>query len=428
MNDVKKLLSNSSIVFAGTIIGSFCAYLFNMLMGRYLGPIQYGDLTAILSMLSVITVISGTVLIISMRYSSEFYNEGLIKVLKKFFGFLTKYLLIVGVIIFIIGTLLVKPISHFFSINETTSLIIAFVSVIFSLLIVINRGFLQGVQRFWAVSSLGVLETALRLLLGVTLVLIGFKLIGAMCAIVLATAIAYAVSFIPLNKIFKTKSAVTKSAKFKFDKKEIISYSWPILIASLFLAVALNTDIILVKHYFDPETAGVYAAISTIAKIILYATAPIVGVMFPMVSEKKVKGDKHFKIFLFSLLLTLVGSLIILAIYTIAPAKVILILYGPKYVSLFELLPATGVFIAFYALSSLLANYFMVIKNFKFLFIFGLTLIAQITLIILHHPSLYYVVRILILTNGILFSLLLLYYLYTKKRQLRLLLKGDYES
>lgn len=428
MNDVKKLLSNSSVVFVGTIISSFCAYLFNMLMGRYLGPVQYGELTAILSMLSIVTVISGAVFIISMRYSSEFYNEGLIKVLKRFFLFLTKNLLIIGIFLFLLGVLSAKPIGRFFSISQTSPLIIGFISIVFGLLIVINRGFLQGIQKFLAVSSIGVLEMGLRLLLGVSLVLIGFKLNGAISAIVLATVIAYGVSFIPLSKIFKSKSADSKSRNFKFNKKEIINYSWPTLLASFFLAMAMNIDIILVKHYFDPETAGIYSAISTIAKIILYATAPIVGVMFPMVSEKKVKGDKHFKIFLFSLLLTLVGSLIILALYMIAPAKVILVLYGSKYISLYQLLPEAGLFIAFYALSSLLANYFMVIKNFKFLIAFGLALAVQIILIALYHPSLTHVVRILILTNGILFASLLVYYLYTKKEQIRLLLKGDYES
>ena len=428
MGDTKKLISSSSIVFVGTIIGSFCAYLFNMLMGRYLGPIQYGDLTAILSMLSIITVISGAVMTISMRYSGEFYNEGLIKVLKRFFVFLTKNLLIVGLILFLLGVLLTKPIGHFFSINQTLPLIIGFLSIVFGLLNVINRGFLQGTQKFLAISFLGILEMGLRLLIGVFLVLIGLGLNGAVSAIVLATAIAYGISFIPLRKIFKSKSSDSKSANFKFDKKEIINYSWPTLIASFFLAMAMNIDIVLVKHYFDPETAGIYAAISTIAKIILYATSPIVGVMFPMVSEKKVKGDKHFKIFLFSLLLTLIGSLVILAIYMIAPAKVILLLYGSRYVSLYQLLPEAGLFIAFYALSSLLANYFMVIKNFMFLIIFGLVLALQVILISMYHPSLTHVVRILILTNGVLFASLLIYYLSTKKEQVRLLLRGDYES
>lgn len=428
MNDVKKLLSNSFVVFVGTIISSFCAYLFNMLMGRYLGPVQYGALTAISSMLSIITVISGAVFIVSMRYSGEFYNEGLIKVLRRFFAFLTKNLLIIGIFLFLLGILLTKPIGHFFSISQSTPLIIGFVSIIFGLLIVINRGFLQGAQRFLAIASLNVLEMGSRLLLGIFLVLIGFNLNGAISAMVLATAITYGISFISLNKVFKSKSSDSKSTNFKFDKKEIINYTWPTLLASFFLAIAINVDIILVKHYFDPEIAGVYAAISTIAKIILYATSPIIGVMFPMVSEKKVKGDKHFKIFLFSLLLTLVGSLIILALYMIAPAKVILVLYGSKYISLYQLLPEAGLFIAFYTLSSLVANYFMVIKNFIFLIIFGLALALQITLIALYHPSLFHVVRILILTNGILFASLLIYYLYTKKEQIILLIRGNYES
>ena len=136
----------------------------------------------------------------------------------------------------------------------------------------------------------------------------------------------------------------------------MLSYSWPTLLASILLAVSINLDIILVKHYFPAEEAGLYAAVSTIGKIILYATGPIVSVMFPMISEQTAKKEKHYKIFLLSLTMTLVGALIILGIYVIAPGKVISILYGGTYASLYYLLPQVGVAVLFYALINLICK------------------------------------------------------------------------
>lgn len=427
MNEAKKLLSNSSIVFIGTLIASVFSYLFNMMMGRLLGPAQYGELSAIMSLLTIISVAGGAVLTISMRYSGELYNANYFDALKKLFKFLTKYLAFVGLGIFLICLSLLKPIAHFFSIPELTPIAIAFFGIIFSLLIVINKGYLQGLQRFFSLSIISILETALRFGLGIALVSAGFSLNGAIGAIILATIIAYFVSFVPVSKIFRSLKT-HDGHTFRFDKKEIIAYSWPTLVASLLLATSLNIDVIIIKHYFDPTSAGLYAAISTVAKIILYVTAPIASVMFPMISERKIKGDKHYQIFLFSLIMTLVTSLAVLAIYMIMPGKVISILYGAKYVSAYALLPEVGLFVLFYSMINLMANYFMVIKNFFFLILYLLALLAQLVVVYFWHPDILSVVRTFILLNGILFALMISYYIYTKRQSLFAIFKGEDES
>ena len=427
MNEAKKLISMSSIVFIGTIIASVFSYLFNMMMGRLLGPVQYGEMATIMSLLTIISVAGGAVLTIAMRYSGELYNANYFDALKKLFKFLTKYLAFVGLGIFLIGLSLLKPIAHFFAIPELIPIAIAFVGTIFSLLTAVNKGYLQGLQRFLSLSAIGILETTLRLGIGLVLVLAGFGLNGAIGAIILATAIAYFVSFVPILKIFRSLKT-HDGHDFKFDKKEIIAYSWPTLVASLLLAASLNMDVIIIKHYFDPTNAGLYAAISTIAKIILYITAPIASVMFPMISERKVKGDKHYQIFLFSLVITLVAAFAILATYMIMPGRVISILYGAKYVSAFALLPEVGLFVLFYAMINLMANYYMVIKNFFFLILYVIALLAQLLVIYFWHPSILAVIRTFILFNGILFALMIGYYVYTKRQTFLAILKGENES
>lgn len=427
MNDTKKLFSNSFIIFVGTIIGSFFSYLFNMLMGRMLGPSLYGELAAVLSLLAIVGVAGGAIVTISMRYSGELFHRQQFRALKKLFSFLTKNIFYAALILFIVGAIFAKQIGNFLAIDQIWLIVIAFTSIIFSLLYAINRGFLQGTQKFKSVSMIGVLEMGLRLGLGLTLVILGFKVFGAMIAIVLATALTYGATFLPLKSVLR-KADEKKQEKFKFDRKEILAYSWPTLITSLILAIALNLDIIFVKHYFDPQTAGLYAAVSTVAKIVLYITAPIVSVMFPMISQKTVSGDKHYRIFLISLLLTIIGGIAILAIYSIAPGKVLTLLYGAKYTALFQLLPEAGLFVLFYALSNLVINYYMVIKDFTFLIFYGLVLVSQIVLIILWHPSVLFIVRLLIASNGLLFLILIGYYLWSKREQIKQFVKGEYES
>jgi O-antigen/teichoic acid export membrane protein len=426
MNEAKKLISNTSIVFTGTIIGSFFAYLFNMLTGRMLGPVLYGEFTALLSLIAILSVAGGAVMTVTMKYASDLYAKDQILGIKKLYTKFSQYVLVFAFVLFVVCLIFIKPIESYFSLNKTLPIVIALSSFVFSFLIIVNRGILQGTQKFLPLSITGALEMFLRLILGVFLIKIGLSLSGAMAAVVISTAIVYFTTLLPLKKIFKQKS--TESEEFIFNKKEIVKYTLPALISSILLMVALNIDIILVKHYFDPETAGIYAAISTIAKIVLYATGAIVGVMFPMISEKKSSGEKHYKLLLFSIILTVVGALIILGAYIIAPGTIIKILYGQKYVVFYPLLSKVGFFILLYALINVMANYYLAIKDFLFLYFFGAVIILQFVLIAANHSSLETVVKILIATSGLLFVLLFGYYLVTKKEQLISYLKGEYEQ
>lgn len=421
----KKMLAGSSIIFVGTVFGSVFSYLLNMLMGRMLGPVAYGELTALMSFMLIIGVAGGAIFTVSMRYSGEMIAGEHFGALKRFFAFLTRNVLILAAIIILIAALLIKPIAGFFLISNLLPVFITFLSVIAGLLIFINRGFLQGGQKFKAISVLGVVEAVLKLVIAVVLVKIGFALLGAVTAIILGTAITYLLSFIPLKKIFPAKREKKTALVYKFDKKEIFNYSWPTLLAAIFIMLATNLDIILVKHFFPPEEAGLYAAISAIGKIIIYLTAPIIGVMFPMVSEQKIKGEKHYRVFLFSVFLTLIGALLIVAIYTVAPGMVIAILYGPRYLSFYYLLPELGIAMVFFSLINLICNYFLAIKNFTFLWFFALILLAQVVAVSLWHPSILAIVRVFIFSYASLFLLIFGYYLLSKKEQLIKFIRGD---
>jgi len=416
MQETKKLFSNSLVIFLGAIIGSLFSYLFNMMMGRMLGPDQYGEMVALMSLLVILSVGGGAIQTITTKYSSDLFHHNYMVDVAKLFKVLSRYVFWFSIGLFFIGLVLSQRIAEFFSIESIWPVILTLTSFIFGYLIVISRGILQGTQNFVSLSGTNAIEMILRFVLGLFFVKFGFALNGAIGAIVLATAITYLFMFPSLQKLFK-KSDNEKS-NFKFNHQEIINYAWPTFLSSLLLMVAMNIDIIMVKHYFLPNDAGLYAAVSTVGKIVLFLTSPIVMVMFPMIAEQKIKGYKHYKIFLFSLLITLMGSLVVLGIYLIAPAKILTILYGSQYTHFYYLLPEIGTVMLFYALINLLANYFLAIKDFTFLVFFAVSCFLQIVSIALWHPTIQIVVRLLIANFGLLFFSFMAYYLWTKRQQI----------
>lgn len=425
MQEAKKLLSNSLVLFIGTIIGSIFSYLFNMLMGRMLGPERYGEMTALMSTITIVSVGSGAVLTVVMKYSSDLFHQGYFSSLKKLFSKFTQYFLIFSIALFFILLIFSKVIANFFSIENLLPVFITISSIIFGYLIVINRGVLQGLQRFVSLSLTNALEMLLKLIFGIVLVKIGLSLNGSISAIVLSTAIVYFVTLLLVKKDLNPLKEATQKEKFAFDKKEIIAYTMPALISSLLLIVAMNIDVIMVKHLFSANEAGLYSAVSTVGKIILFITAPVISVMFPMISEHKTKGSKHYKVLLLSIILTLLGGLVILGIYAVMPSRILSILYGGGYTGLYYLLPEIGIAFMFYSLVNLLSNYFLAIKDYTFLWFFGVLTLIEITTIWFWHPSITMVVRVIISSFGLLFFLMIGYYLYTKREQVLAYFKGE---
>ncbi len=427
MGDTKRLVSNTAIIFVGSTTASVFSYLFNMLMGRMLGPAQYGEMAAILALLMIMSVGGGVITTTTMFYTGEMYGLGNFAGIKKLLKIFSKYVFALSLLFFLVGVALARPIADFFSITHVVPVIIAFTSFIFGFVVLVNRGILQGTQRFVAYSLVGIFEMVLRVLLAVLFVKIGFALSGAIAATVIAAAATYFVTFWPLSKLWQ-KIEKDDPAEFHFDKKEVMAYVGPVFISTLLLATLLNLDVILVKHYFPADQAGLYAALSTVGKIILYLTSPIISVMFPMIMEKKSKGEKHFKMLLFSLILTFVGALLVLSVYSVAPSLVMRILYGKGYTQLYYLLPQLGIFVLFYTLVNLLANYFLAVKNFVFL----IFMIAALALVLiwtgLSHTSITTIIKIFTVSNALLFVSMIGYYLFIKRDQLSQYLKGEYEG
>lgn len=427
MSSTKRLLSNSLIVFIGMTIGNIFSYLFNMVMGRMLGPSGYGELTVLLSFFMVASVASGAILTITMRYSGELYFSKSYLALKKFYDFIFKNVIYLSAILVLVILVLIKPIATFFSITSWLTILPILVAVIFILILTVNKGFLQGVQRFSSVSYLGAIEMFMRFAFGLALVYVGWHIYGALVGITVATILAYVISIFSVRKVDLKKEQGVIDDK-PFDKKEMLGYGLPVLFSSIMLILSLNMDIFLVKHYFSSNDAGLYAAVSVISKIILYVGSPIISVMFPMISEHRAKGEKHYKVFLFSLVLTLLLSLLVLGVYTIAPGTVIKILYGPKYTALYSLLPEIGLAFLFYSLVNLMSNYYMAIKDFTYVWFYAITIILQIVAVSIWHSDLLVFARIFIFSFALLFAVMMVYYTIIKRSQIKELILGRHEE
>ncbi|KKR82349.1 MAG: Capsular polysaccharide biosynthesis protein, partial [Candidatus Daviesbacteria bacterium GW2011_GWA2_40_9] len=166
----------------------------------------------------------------------------------------------------------------------------------------------------------------------------------------------------------------------------------------------------LVKHFFSSHDAGIYAALSTLGKIIFFGAGPVAQVMFPIISKRHAQGEDYKKVFLYSLILSLLISLAVVLIYWLFPSLSVTILFGSSYLEVAGLLVQFGLFMTLLTLSSLMVNFYLSIGQTKVVVLPFVAALAQIIGLWFYHSSLEIVVNVSLVVSIALFAGLFVYF------------------
>lgn len=397
------LFSGSTIMILGSNGASAINYLYHLVIGRLLGPSLYGELAALISVMGLLGIIPGAFnLVIVKEISSIKNNEDLNNLILWF----RKKIFLVSIISSIAVLLLSPAISSFLHISDISYLIIIALFFLFSLQTLVNRSILQGLLRFQEMVMSVLIENGSKLLLSLLLIYLGFQVRGAMFAFLLSIVFGFYVT----NNYLKVGSL--KNINISPDINSMLKFAFPVIIQIIALTSLYTSDVILIKHFFSSHEAGIYAALSTLGKIILFGAGPISSVMFPLVSQRKVRGENYEIIFIYSFVITLLLSLGGIVIYWLFPKFIIGLLYGSAYLGSEHLLVWFALFISLFTLSSLLITYNFSLGKTKVTFLPLIAAIAQIGLIILFHQSLFSVILISSSITALLLLSLLIYSTY----------------
>lgn len=392
------LFSGSTIMIVGSNSTNFLNYLFHLVMGRMLGPLGYGELASLISLIGLISVIPGSVSLVVIKYIASAKTEQEVSLLA---GWLKDKTLKISIVVFLLVLILSPLATSFLHLSKTIYFVFIALSFLFSLPSVLNRAILQGLLRFKEMVLSVLVENAAKLTLGVILVYIGFGVTGAIFGYVISIMVGWYLTTI----FIKYKAA----KQYNPNLKPMIYFTFPVIIQAISTTSLYSSDLILVKHFFSSYEAGLYASLSTLGKIIFFATGPISAVMFPLISKRSALGSSYKKIFLFSLLITAFSSLCLLFIYFFDPQLMIRLLYGSSYLGASSLLFWFGLFITLFTLSSSLISFNLSLGRTAVVIFPLLAAIAQILIIWFYHTSLFTVIMISISISALLLISLLVY-------------------
>lgn len=406
-------ITSSMIVFIGGLGVSFLNFVFNLFMSRNLSVVDYGILASLTSITTVSSLLSGWITPTAVHFAASYFAKEDMSSIRGLYLKITKISFVIGLFTFSIFFLFREQISSFFNISDSYLIVLINLSVFLGIMNIANMALLQAKLAFKFTSIINLIGSFLRLILGITAVLFGYMIGGVMWAFVISTLVPYLLTFIQLKFIFNKGISVPHISVIK-----LMSYGVPAAISLYGLGSLINTDIILVKHFFDPKNAGIYSGLALIGKVIFFFSAPIASVMFPIITQKHAKNENFRTIFKLSILLVLIPSLGFTISYFLFPEFMIrFFLKKDEYLTIAPILGFFGLFITMYSIVSVFVSFYLSIRKTIVYIPIIICALLQAGLIWFFHSTFLTIIFISLGCTSLLLIVLLLYYVKLSKEK-----------
>lgn len=401
MNFVNKvlrheLISGSFFIFIGSIFSNILAFLFNLFLARNLAATDYGIYASLLSIITLFGIPAQAFTPVIVRFATSYFSKQEAKKARFFYFESFKYMFIVSFCIFWLIVIFSHFLLNFFHLNNTYYIVLTAGIIAFSYLGLVNNAFLQSLLKFGFMSFIGGFGSLLKLIVGAVLVFMGFRVFGGLFAVLFMSIASILLGFIPLRFLLKKAD----KTKVGISKREIFAYAIPTTIAVLGLTSFISTDVILVRHFFNSEQAGLYAGLSLVGRVIFYFTGPISMVMFPLIIKRHALGKNFNNLFYLAILLVLLPSFSIMVFYFFFPGFVVnLFLGGKSYLAIVPYIGLFAIFLTVFSVLNVCVNFFLSIKKTGIAWVVIFGALSQVVLITLFHQSFYQIIGISIFST-----------------------------
>lgn len=389
----------------GSGLVSIANFGYNVSMARLLGPAEFGHVTAVATLLMLASAVTLSFQLVCAKFiarnvtsaSKALIHDGLMRrawVIGSAMG---------------IGMILASPgIARLLRLPTPMFIVMLGVGLFFYPALGVKRGVLQGACDFRYLSGNFVLEAVVKLVSAVFFVWIGFGSLGAVGGVALSLVAAFAFARIAFTR--EGTAELLVPASFREAMQVIVFFVGQVVLS--------NIDILLVKYFFPPSEAGLYAAVALVGRLLYFAAWSIVSAMFPVSASNTAAPDKRPDHVLFTPLMMVFGiSVVYTALMAAFPRTIVALLFGTGFQEAEALLSLYAMATGLYALSVVLMTYEMsrrIVNTGWLQLIFSGVLVVAISVF---HSSLREVVQVQLVIMSLLLAAVSIPFLrqYTRK-------------
>ncbi|MCU1253837.1 MAG: hypothetical protein JWM83_136 [Candidatus Angelobacter sp.] len=375
------MLNGSAIMLVAMMLVNVFNFAYNMVMARMLGPAAFGNINAAVTLLLLASCISLAFQLVCAKFVARNPSDSSkAAVVHGLLGKAWIVSLAVGAVLFLAQ----RPIATYLNVPSPWIIGVLALGIAAYAPLGVKRGAMQGVCAFPRLGANFVLEALTRFFVGAGLVVAGYGVLGAVGAISASVVVACFFPRIPVQ--LRGQAGTAEPPTYAEAIQAIVFFVGQVIIN--------NIDILLVKHFFPSDPAGVYAAISQIGRLLYFASwFGVVNAMFPVAAAASPQQKKAHGIGL-PLLLVLGLSVIFIAGAALFPHLIMGVIFGSRFIEIGWLLALYAAATGLYSLSVVFIAYEMSrrIANTGWLqLIFSVALVLGIGLF---HQSLYEVIMV----------------------------------
>ncbi|RXG16352.1 O-antigen/teichoic acid export membrane protein [Leeuwenhoekiella aestuarii] len=395
-------ISHQQLFMLSALLVNAGNYAYNLILGRMLGPEAFADAAILITLLLVLSFAAMTFQLGTARFVVLMNEQEQLLFLQKIKKWGTRIGFLLGACFVIFSSFF----QEVFQTQSQTMFIIFGLSVPLYFIMSINRGIFQGNQDMLSLAKTYQIEMWSRLVLTVLLIVLFHK--QPAVGVAIGVGLSLILAQFPKNKTQKGTGQL--DAKLN---KEVLNF---FLITAFYEGTQIlinNSDILMVKHYFDAREAGLYASLALIGRVVYFVAWMFVMILLPVVVEKKKNGEDTRKI-----LYKYIGYISILAASVIAtcfiaPQLIVTIMFGEAYLEVASLLGPYALATGMFAIANLFTYYFLSLGKYKSVFISFVGGFLQLSLIVLFHTDLIQVVFMQILSMILLLLAQILFFIKT---------------
>lgn len=291
---VKSIFKGGTILFFGIVISKFLGLAYRVLVGRYLGPEDYGVISVMMAVFSVTT----TIMYVGMpngvqRYVSYYLErndrEAARGALRTGIKILTVTSVIGGIMLYFLAPWLSNQVF-----NEPKAVwpirMIAFILPLraYTMIFTSVTDAFEKMQYDVYVSQIYI--NVAKIAVAGILVFLGTGYLGAAFGYAFGFGSAAIVGFIFARKLFPDGFKPSKNADYNYN--EIFHHSWPLMAAGLFGIITGHIDTFMLQAFRGSSEVGLYQAAYPFATLMTTGVSMFGTIFLSNASKLVSKGDE----------------------------------------------------------------------------------------------------------------------------------------
>lgn len=342
------LVRGSMVMLVGSTLVSTLNFVYNVAIARLLGPAEFSHAAAAVTLLMLTSCINLAFQLITAKLIAKSSSN---PIRAGIYSTLLRRAWRTGLALGASLVLASAPLSSYLRM-PTLFLQVLAVGFVFYIPLGVKRGGMQGTCKFSRLAASLAFEALVKLISAVGLVWMGIGVLGAVLGITVSVIAAY---LLPAqDKALLVHPEPHAQASFREALQAITFFVGQVIIN--------NIDILMVKHFFAADQAGLYAAVALVGRLLYFASWSVTSAMFPLsAGEKEEQDSRH--VLVMSLLFVLLISTVFVVILALCPDFIVHTLFGAGFrlanTDVRTLLTMNAVAMAVYAIAVVLITYEM---------------------------------------------------------------------